>query len=73
MSIALVVTRGYGNGTFTGTVADVVTRGYTIGIIPTYAQTRNTGMVCREDYTASPMAEKYAATVTREDWDADPL
>lgn len=31
MSIALVVTRGFGNGTFSGTIADVVTRGYTIG------------------------------------------
>jgi hypothetical protein len=28
MSIRLVVTRGYGNGTFNGTVADVVRRGY---------------------------------------------
>lgn len=31
MSIALVVTRGYGNGTLTGSIAEVVTRGYTIG------------------------------------------
>ena len=31
MSIALIVTRGYGNGTLTGSIADVVTRGYTIG------------------------------------------
>lgn len=31
MSIALVVTRGYGNGTFTGAIADVATRGYSIG------------------------------------------
>lgn len=31
MSIALVVTRGYGNGTLTGTIKDVVTAGYTIG------------------------------------------
>ncbi len=29
--IALVVTRGYGNGTYAGTIADVVTRGYTVG------------------------------------------
>lgn len=28
MSIALVVTGGFGNGTFNGTVADVVRRGY---------------------------------------------
>ena len=28
MSIRHVVTRGYGNGTFNGTIADVVTRGY---------------------------------------------
>lgn len=31
MSIALVVTAGFGNGTLTGSIADVVTRGYTIG------------------------------------------
>ncbi len=31
MSIALIVTRGYGNGTLTGTIKDVVIRGYTIG------------------------------------------
>ena len=31
MSIALVVTRGYGNGTLEGDIAHVVTRGYSIG------------------------------------------
>lgn len=31
MAIRTVVTAGYGNGTFNGTIADVVTRGYTIG------------------------------------------
>lgn len=31
MSIALIVTRGFGNGTLTGSIKDVVTRGYTIG------------------------------------------
>lgn len=31
MAIRLVVTRGYGNGTFNGTIKDVVLRGYTIG------------------------------------------
>lgn len=31
MSIALIVTRGYGNGTLTGSVKDVVLRGYGIG------------------------------------------
>ena len=30
MSIALVVTAGFGNGTFNGTVTDVVLRGYGI-------------------------------------------
>lgn len=33
MSIALVVTRGYGNGTYDGTIADVVTRGYGVGAV----------------------------------------
>jgi hypothetical protein len=32
MAIRTVVTRGYGNGTFNGTIALVVTRGYAIGI-----------------------------------------
>lgn len=31
MTIKSIVTRGYGNGTFNGTIAEVVTRGYTIG------------------------------------------
>lgn len=31
MSIALVVTRGYGNGTLTGSIKDVTLRGYDIG------------------------------------------
>lgn len=31
MSIRLIVTRGFGNGTFLGTIKDVVTRGYSIG------------------------------------------
>ena len=33
MSIALVVTRGFGNGTFNGTIKDVVLRGYSIGTV----------------------------------------
>ena len=33
MSIALVVTRGFGNGTLVGSIKDVVTRGYTIGTV----------------------------------------
>jgi hypothetical protein len=33
MSIRLVTTRGYGNGTFNGTISSVVTRGYTIGLV----------------------------------------
>lgn len=33
MSIALVVTAGFGNGTFSGTIKDVVTRGYDISTI----------------------------------------
>jgi hypothetical protein len=31
MSIRLLVTRGFGNGTFSGTIKDVVLRGYGIG------------------------------------------
>lgn len=30
MSIATVITAGFGNGTFTGSIKDVVTRGYSI-------------------------------------------
>ena len=32
MSIATVVTAGFGNGTFNGTIPFVVTRGYSIGL-----------------------------------------
>ena len=31
MAIKTIFTRGLGNGTFNGTIAEVVTRGYTIG------------------------------------------
>jgi len=31
MTINVVVTAGFGNGTFNGTIAELVTRGYTIG------------------------------------------
>lgn len=31
MSIRMVVTSGYGNGTFNGTIKDVTLRGYSIG------------------------------------------
>ena len=48
MAIRTVITRGYGNGTFDGTIALVVTRGYAIGaaivvvepaveVVPTFA------------------------------------
>ena len=40
MSIALVVTAGYGNGTFSGTIPFVVTRGYSIStVIPSVIPT----------------------------------
>lgn len=31
MSISLIVTRGFGNGTLIGAIKDTVTRGYSIG------------------------------------------
>ena len=34
MSIALVVTAGFGNGTLSGSITDVVLRGYSIGEAP---------------------------------------
>lgn len=33
MSIALVVTRGFGNGTLTGSITDLVLAGYGIGVV----------------------------------------
>ena len=33
MSIALIVTGGYGNGTFSGTIASLTLRGYTQGVV----------------------------------------
>jgi hypothetical protein len=38
MAIRTVVTRGYGNGTFSGTIPLVVTRGYAIGTPPVVAK-----------------------------------
>jgi hypothetical protein len=37
MAIRTVVTRGYGNGTFNGTIKDVTLRGYSIGVALTLA------------------------------------
>lgn len=37
MAIRTVITRGYGNGTFSGTIALVTTRGYSIGAALTLA------------------------------------
>ena len=37
MAIRSVVTRGFGNGTFNGTIALVVTRGYAIGEAAAFA------------------------------------
>ncbi len=33
MSIRLLVTAGFGNGTFNGTIGDIVTRGYAISTV----------------------------------------
>ena len=33
MSIKLVVTAGFGNGTFSGSIKDLVTRGYGIAVV----------------------------------------
>lgn len=33
MSIGLIVTRGFSNGTLTGLIKDIVTMGYTIGVL----------------------------------------
>jgi hypothetical protein len=41
MSIALIVTRGYGNGALVGTIKDVVLRGYGISDNPSYPWDQN--------------------------------
>ena len=57
MSVALIVTRGYGNGTLAGTIADVVTRGYSIG-----AEAASTFVSGIEDKWRAPYAPtKWAA------------
>lgn len=33
MAIKTIITRGYGNGTFSGSIKDVVTKGYSIATI----------------------------------------
>ena len=64
MAIATVVTRGYGNGTFSGTIALIITRGYTIGAavvfdtdpdrtVTIFAESRTT-VIIEESRTVSP-------------------
>ena len=56
MSIALVVTRGFGSGTLAGTVKDVVLAGYAIGVPPPVVpsvrvNSRETILIPKEDRT----------------------
>ena len=58
MAIRDVVTAGYGNGTFNGTVALVVTRGYAVGEV---AGADIPGL----EYTAQPNRLHYTARENR--------
>lgn len=61
--IRLVVTRGFGNGTFAGTIADVVTRGYTIGAAPPPGAATPGGIVRRSPTSTSrTVRPPFAAT-----------
>ena len=62
MAIRTVVTRGYGNGTFNGTIALVVTRGYAIAVPSAFipAPTLRSTMQVIESYL---LASGYFSTV----------
>jgi hypothetical protein len=51
MAIGTVVTRGYGNGTLTGTIALVVTRGYLAAASTIYEGSFNIVYVVAENRT----------------------
>ena len=55
MAIRTVITRGYGNGTFNGTIPLVVTRGYAIGasVVPSTAGIEITAPGSRLQFTAT--------------------
>ena len=73
MAIRTVVTRGYGNGTFNGTIPLVVTRGYSIGaavvitgIVDLTTRARDFSLTTRaRDFSLTTRARDFSLT-TRE-------
>jgi hypothetical protein len=68
MAIRTVVTRGYGNGTFNGTIALVVTRGYAIGAaVEVIMSLANLAGVNFKEYLAGVDFKEYLAGVLHKD------
>lgn len=67
MAIRTVVTGGFGNGTFNGTIALVVTAGYAIGslIVPTVPGIEYTSPNNRLHYVAKDNKLHYESPVNR--------
>lgn len=61
MSIRAVVTRGYGNGTFNGTIGEVVTQGYSIAI-PTFGSFIGTTEIVRQFIGTTEILKEYIGT-----------
>lgn len=63
MAIRVVVTRGFGNGTFNGTIADVARRGYTSAavVVPTTPGFEYTAPTRRGHYTTPTRRFHYTA------------
>ena len=54
MAIRTVVTRGFGNGTFNGTIALVTTRGYTQAIVVLFSPDSRISIKAARDNTFTP-------------------
>lgn len=61
MAIRTIVTRGYGNGTFNGTIGLVVTRGYTVSDVE--LAVRHTFAAKVRDFTFAAQARDFTFTL----------
>jgi hypothetical protein len=67
MAIATIVSRGYGNSTFSGTISLVVTRGYSIAAVSNDTSSRAFCVVAKDTYTpGASAAQGYTAGAVRE-------
>ena len=62
MAIATVFTRGYGNGTFNGTIPLVLRRGYLVGDVVAAAPTVSMAPIARTESIAASVARGVKST-----------